>query len=42
MAEALWAVNAYRAWGFAEIGRQQFDNAPRGDLREMIVMALNL
>lgn len=42
MAEAPWAVNAYRAWGFAEIGRKQFHNALRGDLREMIVMARNL
>ncbi|MBX9816034.1 MAG: GNAT family N-acetyltransferase [Sphingomonas sp.] len=39
MAEAPWAVNAYRAWGFEEIGRKQFHNALRGDLREMIVMA---
>ena len=42
MAEAPWAVNAYRAWGFAEIGRKQFHNALRGDLREMLVMARGL
>jgi len=42
MAEAPWAVKAYSAWGFAEIGRKQFHNALRGDLREMIVMARDL
>ena len=38
MAEAQWAVRAYQRWGFAEIGRKQFENTLRGDLREMIVM----
>ena len=42
MAEAPWAVGAYRRWGFAEIGRKHFHNALRGDLREMIVMAQGL
>ena len=39
MAQADWAVAAYRRWGFAEIGRRMFENVLRGDLREMIVMA---
>ena len=38
MAAAPWAVDAYRSWGFAEIGRINFHNALRGDWREMIVM----
>lgn len=42
MAQADWAVAAYRRWGFAEIGRQMFENTLRGDLREMIVMARDL
>lgn len=42
MAEAEWAVRAYRRWGFTEIGRKQFHNALRGDLREMIVMMRSL
>lgn len=38
MAQADWAVAAYRRWGFGDIGRIQFENALRGDRREMIVM----
>lgn len=42
MAQADWAVSAYRRWGFAEIGRKMFANTLRGDLREMIVMARDI
>ncbi|MBA4046970.1 MAG: hypothetical protein C0476_00345 [Sphingomonas sp.] len=42
MAQAGWAVSAYRRWGFAEIGRKMFENKLRGDLREMIVMSRDI
>ncbi len=42
MAQADWAVAAYRRWGFAEIGQKMFENTLRGDLRQMIVMARDI